>query len=113
MNRIRKAGKRDANEKEIIEELERLGALVIQLDQPVDLLVGWRGCWYPVEIKAGPDSPITKGQSTFFQAAGRHDLDSFIFDHIDDCLGLLKVGERLYQPADQAPSAEPCALPSS
>lgn len=43
---------RDENEPEIIAALRRAGAVVFQLDNPVDLLVGLRGRTYLIEVKA-------------------------------------------------------------
>lgn len=43
--------RRDANEPEIITEFERLGAQVIRIDEPCDLIVGYKGHCYLVEVK--------------------------------------------------------------
>lgn len=99
MIRIRKTGKRDKIEPQIIAELRRLGAKVWQLDEPVDLLVGWQGAWYPVEIKSGPGAPISKSQAQFFADCDAVNLPYFIFDHIDDSLTFITGLD--------APTAEP------
>lgn len=43
--------KRDANEKPIVQMMRVMGATVYPLDQPLDLLVGWRGKTYLAEVK--------------------------------------------------------------
>ena len=43
--------KRDANEREIVDALVKAGATVARLDQPVDLLVGFRGQTFLLEVK--------------------------------------------------------------
>lgn len=91
MQRIRKAGKRDKIERQIIVELERLGAKVWQLDAPVDLLVGFRGKFYPVEIKSGGAASMRPSQVQFFQDCDAAGLPYFIFDHIDDTLAFIKL----------------------
>lgn len=49
----RRAAKRDASEPEVVAALEQLGFSVCRLDQPVDLLVGFRGRTHIVEVKTG------------------------------------------------------------
>ncbi len=44
-------GPRDANEPEVIRTLEQVGAMVIKMRTPVDLLVGFRGYNYLLEVK--------------------------------------------------------------
>lgn len=57
----RRAAKRDANEREIIEALERVGCVVFQLDKPADILARRRGHWYLMEVK-GPHGKLTGQQ---------------------------------------------------
>ena len=45
------AKSRDSNELQIVEALEQLGAWVVRLDTPCDLLVGWRGTNTLLEVK--------------------------------------------------------------
>ena len=68
MSLNRYAAKRDENERSIIDSLLKLGYLVYQLDQPVDLLVGRRGnrYWALLEVKM-PGKKLTDGQVQFFQ----------------------------------------------
>lgn len=58
MSLHRRAAKRDANEREIIDALERCGAIVRQLsgEEVPDLLVGYRDRTYLLGVKA-PDGP--------------------------------------------------------
>ena len=50
---MRRAAKRDIAEPEIVTALTQCGFTVFRLDQPVDLLVGFRGVSYLVEVKTG------------------------------------------------------------
>lgn len=43
--------KRDANEPEIIAALEAIGCTVVKLHEPLDLLVGYRGITFMIEVK--------------------------------------------------------------
>ena len=43
--------RRDANEKEIVQALRDAGAYVVRLHMPVDLLVGYRGTNFLIEVK--------------------------------------------------------------
>lgn len=45
--------KRDASEPEVVRTLRGLGFSVWRLDQPVDLLLGFRGKIYLAEVKTG------------------------------------------------------------
>lgn len=66
-----RARKRDANEPEIIEVLEALGASVCALDKPLDLLVGYQGENYLLEVKNGNLPPshrkLTDDQNEHFR----------------------------------------------
>lgn len=59
--------RRDANEGAIREALKAVGASVYMLDQPVDLLVGWRGQTYVLEVKTA-EGRLTPNEHDFFQA---------------------------------------------
>ena len=71
MSLNRYAKQRDANEPEIVAELKEIpGVSVERLDQPCDLLVGYRGRTYLLEIKDpnrlnGSKDPLTDGQKKF------------------------------------------------
>ena len=86
MNKFaRWSGTPDANEREIIDELERRGALVLVIDRPVDLVVGYLGTWVLVEIKSGPKSRIRPGQKALIDRCDLAGLPCLIMDHLDDC----------------------------
>jgi hypothetical protein len=57
--------KRDANEPEIVAALQAAGASVYRLDQPVDLLIGYRGRCIIAEVKL-PKSSLNDNQQKFF-----------------------------------------------
>jgi len=66
----RYGNKRDANESHIFKALESIGCSVFRLDVPCDLLCGYRGRTYLLEVK-NPDQPKaarkkTKAQDKFF-----------------------------------------------
>ena len=62
---LRYDAKRDANEPEIVEALEAVGAKVLRLDD-VDLLVGYRDRLYLLEVKT-PTGRLNKKQQKFFR----------------------------------------------
>ena len=55
---MRRAAKRDENERVLINTAMKLGWLFWKLDTPVDWLGLFRGHWYPIEIK-GPRGRLT------------------------------------------------------
>ncbi len=56
--------KRDENEAEIVKALEGIGCIVVRLDTPLDLLVGYRGYNYLLEVKTAKGK-LTKDQREF------------------------------------------------
>lgn len=56
--------KRDSNEAEIIDELRAHGFSVYPLDQPLDLLAGYMGKNYLIEVKM-PKGKLTPAQVEF------------------------------------------------
>jgi hypothetical protein len=68
----RHAKRRDANEGEIVEALEACGAYVHRQDLPCDLLVGFRGRWWLLEVKDGA-KPAYERILTHQQIAFRND----------------------------------------
>ena len=68
----RYANKRDANEKEIVQELEARGYSVTKMDKPVDLLIGKHGRTWCAEVKM-EGGKLTKSQVDFYAAwRGNH-----------------------------------------
>ena len=68
MSIYRRAAKRDKNEPEIIQALRAVGASVAQNSAPglPDLLVGYRGQTYLIEVKA-PKGTLTPDQVEFMR----------------------------------------------
>ena len=77
----RRAKKRDENEGEIVSYLRGYGFSVYPIDVPCDLLVGFRGTNYLVEIKNGPKAKLTPPQATF--AAGWRGSPLVVLDSFD------------------------------
>lgn len=68
----RHAAKVDANQAEIVAALKAAGATVEVIGQPVDLLVGYRGEWILMEVKASHaeerrKTATRKRQEAFFE----------------------------------------------
>ena len=60
---IKRAAKRDDNEREIVQALRAAGAFVQALSS-IDLLVGHRGAWHLIEVKDG-NKPLSRRKLTF------------------------------------------------
>jgi hypothetical protein len=67
MSLNRYAKKRDTSERPIIEALKSMGMDVVQIDRPVDLLIGWRGMNLLAEVKTGK-AKLRDGQAEFIEA---------------------------------------------
>ena len=63
---MRYAAKVDKNQKEIVSALRLVGAYVWFIGLPVDLLVGYKGHTFLVEVKNGPRKRLTALQEDFF-----------------------------------------------
>lgn len=63
---MRYAARVDANQEAIVSALRAAGAYVWIIGLPVDLLVGFKGHTFLVEIKDGPKRRLTKLQEDFF-----------------------------------------------
>ena len=86
MNKFaRFSGTPDANEREIIRELQDRGATVVVIDRPTDLVVGYLGRWTFVEVKVSRRARIRKGQQAFLNRCAIQGLPAVIMDHLDDC----------------------------
>ena len=64
---MRYAAKVDKNQKEIVLALRLAGAYVWVIGLPVDLLVGFKGHTFLVEVKVGPRKRLTALQDDFFK----------------------------------------------
>ena len=64
---MRHAARVDANQEAIVSALRAAGAYVWVIGLPVDLLVGYKGHTFCVEVKSGPSKRLTKLQADFFE----------------------------------------------
>lgn len=64
---MRYAARVDANQEQIVSALRAAGAYVWIIGLPIDLLVGFKGHTFLVEIKDGPRKRLTKLQTDFFE----------------------------------------------
>lgn len=64
MSLNRFAKQRDENEPAIVEAFRKAGCTVVLLDKPVDLLIGYRGVTFIVEIKRTEPLKKPKGERT-------------------------------------------------
>lgn len=64
---MRYAKRVDANQDQIVSALRAAGAYVWIIGLPVDLLVGYHGHTFLVEIKSGAKKPFTALQADFFE----------------------------------------------
>ena len=85
---MRYAARRDANEPALIALARGIGAVCVNIQQPVDWLIGWRGCWYPCEIKAEKGT-YRDAQVKFFIAAKERQLPAWTWRTEADVLQAL------------------------
>ena len=64
---MRYAARVDANQEQIVSALRGAGAYVWIISLPVDLLVGYKGHTFLVELKSGSSKRLTKLQADFFE----------------------------------------------
>ena len=64
---MRHAARVDKNQQEIVSALRAAGAYVWIIGLPVDLLVGYKGHTFLVEVKDGPRKRLTALQDDFFK----------------------------------------------
>jgi hypothetical protein len=64
---MRRAARVDANQEQIVSALRGAGAYVWIIGLPVDLLVGYKGHTFLMELKSGPSKRLTKLQADFFE----------------------------------------------
>lgn len=67
---MRHAARVDKNQEEIVSALRLVGAYVWIIGLPVDLLVGYKGQTFLVEVKNGPRKRLTALQDDFFKNWG-------------------------------------------
>lgn len=64
---MRYAARVDANQEQIVSALRAAGAYVWVIGLPVDLLVGYKGHTWLMEVKANEKKKLTKLQIEFFE----------------------------------------------
>jgi len=64
---VRYAARVDATQEQIVSALRAAGAYVWIIGLPVDLLVGYNGQTYLVEVKTNSKKGLTKLQQVFFE----------------------------------------------
>ena len=90
---MRRASRRDENEKDIVEALRSVGATVYLLDQPCDLLVGYRNQTILMELK----NPNSKYGKKGFNENQKHFAENWkggpfcLVDSVDAALRMLKI----------------------
>lgn len=85
MNRFAKrTGTPDANAAVIVKELKDRGATVVELERPVDLVIGYGGVWTFAEVKVGPKANIRESQSDFLKECRAKGLPCILIDDLDD-----------------------------
>ena len=80
--------KRDANEPEIIDAFKAHGFDVVRVDEPTDLILGYAGSTFLVEVKNGEKAPLTKAQVEFF---GKWRGQSAIVRSVDEAIEFAKA----------------------
>ena len=65
--KMRYAARVDKNQEEIVSALRAVGAYVWIIGLPVDLLIGYKGHTFLVEVKNGPRKRLTALQEDFFK----------------------------------------------
>lgn len=89
---IQSPQKRDANEREIINALRKIGAVVLQMDKSAgfDLLVAWHGVTYVMEVKQRGED-LTEQERKVADEINKQSAYLIVHDLIEalDCLGAL------------------------
>jgi Holliday junction resolvase len=82
--------RRDANEPSIVQALRKIGARVERISGPdlPDLLVGFRGQWYPLEVKTAKGGS-TKRQCQAYVKYGTSELLYPVVRSVDEALALV------------------------
>lgn len=88
---MRRAAKRDDNEKEIVVALRKAGAYVSFIDEPCDLIVGYQGKTILLEVKDGNKPPsarkLTHNEQKFHDEWTGGEL--YVVTCVDDALDRL------------------------
>lgn len=84
MKNYRGYNQADANQAEIVTELRDRGAIVVLIEHPVDLLVGYRGEWSLVEVKSSQKAKIRPSQRAFLDQCQAAKVNCILMTHLDD-----------------------------
>ena len=88
---MRYAARVDANQEQIVSALRAAGAYVWIIGLPVDLLVGYKGHSFLMEIKTDSKKRLTKLQADFFENWMGGTLCRI--DNAESALRMLKVAD--------------------
>ena len=80
-------GKADANQAEIVTALERIGCKVYDIDQPLDLLIEFRGLWIVLEVKT-KTGKLRPAQQRFFEKVK---APAFIVRDIEEAVAAIQT----------------------
>ena len=87
------AVRRDRNEAEIVQALEQVDAMVTRLNKPLDLLVGFRGQLFLIEVKDGAKTagnrPLTPDQEDFLAECQRRGLPACVVTDVHEALAAI------------------------
>ena len=83
----------DQNQKQIAEALRACGAFVEILNGTVDLLVGFRGVWFVLEVKNPKGkNRLQASQDRFLEDCDHHGLPVHIVRSVDEALVAIGIG---------------------
>jgi len=88
---MRYAARVDANQEQIVSALRAAGAYVWIIGIPVDLLVGYRGHTFLVEIKSTNKGRLTPLQADFFDAQSAMEYTKRMSDYHADRIKRLTI----------------------
>ena len=80
----RSYNQRDANQAEIVAALRERGAYVVEIEHPLDLLVGYDSRWVLVEVKDGPKARIRPSQQAFVDQVQAQNLPAIFIRSIPE-----------------------------
>lgn len=90
---IPQRAKRDANEPSVVDIFEAHGISVERADKPLDLVLGYAGRTYLVEVKNGPKAPTTTFQDAFFVRWRGHAVIVCGDDEATDLARAIRAGD--------------------
>lgn len=90
MSLNRWAKRRDENEPDIFEALEKLGAKVVRLDRPCDCFIGYGGLWVACEIKMPTGAKWYEDQVAFREEAQERELPYAVLTTVEEAVELIQ-----------------------